>query len=729
MPFARSGRSIFPLLPPYAAHDPRGSAQPLHPDGITPYLGLRSRLSQVWINRWTILLLLVLVRTLMAVSSLNSDMASAKREALSACTSVESMGSAMASMPHYMSQGVNELTASGVEKAVNGLMSMLTLTVTGVEELVVFFINTMTSTYLCLITLAVRGSTEVALSLIKDASNFLNKTLPEIGGDIHSTINTFQSSLNSFIKDINSVTSALGADKQIPTLDVNGSLDKLDHLQLPSSIDDDINKINSSLPNFKQVQNFTDNVIRLPFEELKKLINESMVQYKFDRSVFPVPAKEQLSFCNDNDGINGFFDGVGDIVTLARKIFIAVLVIAAVLACIPMAWREIRRWRSMKDLSQLVRKDAHDPMDVVYIVSRPYTSTAGIKSASRFSNSRRQILVRWVFAYATSTPALFVLSLGIAGLFSCLCQYILLRTVEKTVPELTDQVGVFADKVVNSLNNASEQWAIGANKAIEGTNNDINKDVFGWVNTSTTALNDTLNAFVDETTKVLNETFGGTLLYDPIKEVFNCLIGLKIEGIQKGLDWVSENARVDFPLMPNDTFSLGAAASIASDNSNPGDSFLADPGDQTSNKISEAVVRVVDKLAEGIRTEAIISGVIVLIWVLILLIGIIRALTLWWSRDRTRGEGAGLTYNHTHNNPNNDGNGPPDANGFTDVPLTAVPTVSQGVAVSSHDSDEEHYPDEKVGFAGQRNYDTALKVDHNGGAIRESSYVEYGEKF
>lgn len=619
------------------------------------------------------------------------------------------------------------MTASGVEKAVNGLMSMLTLTVTGVEELVVFFINTMTSTYLCLITLAVRGSAEVALSLIKDASDFLNKTLPDIGSDIHSTIDTFQSSLNDFIKDINSVTSALGADKQIPTLDVNGSLDKLDHLQLPSSIDDDINKINSSLPNFKQVQNFTDNVIRLPFEELKKLINESTVQYKFDRSVFPVPAKEQLSFCNDNDGINSFFNGVADLVNLARKIFIAVLVIAAVLACIPMAWREIRRWRSMKDRSQLVRRDAHDPMDVVYIVSRPYTSTAGIKAASRFSNSRRQILVRWVFAYATSTPALFVLSLAIAGLFSCLCQYILLRSVEKTVPELTDQVSAFADKVVDSLNNASEQWAIGVNKVIETTNNDINKDVLGWVNTSTTALNDTLNAFVDETTKVLNETFGGTLLYEPIKEVFNCLIGLKIEGIQKGLDWVSDHARVDFPLMPNDTFSLGAAASIASDNSDPGNSFLADPGDQTSNKISEAVVRVVDKLADEIKTETIISSIILLIWVLILLIGIIRALTLWWTRERTRGEGAGITHNHAWNiNPNN-GNGLSDANGFTDVPLTAMPTVSRGVV--AHDSDEDHYPDEKVGFAGQRNYDSALKVDNAAAAVRESSYVEYGEKF
>src|SRR5699024_2039788 len=122
------------------------------PHGITPYLGLRSRLSQVWINRWTILLLLILARVLIAVSGLESDMGSAKREALSACTSVESMGSSMASMPHYLSRGVNELTASSVEVAVSALKSTLMLMVTGVEEIVLFIINVMYQTYLCLIT-------------------------------------------------------------------------------------------------------------------------------------------------------------------------------------------------------------------------------------------------------------------------------------------------------------------------------------------------------------------------------------------------------------------------------------------------------------------------------------------------------------------------------------------------------------------------------------------------
>ncbi|KAJ5101709.1 plasma membrane fusion protein prm1 [Penicillium alfredii] len=741
MLFSRSGRTIFPLLPPYGAHDPNaGRIIPLHPDGLTPYLGLRARLSQVWINRWTILLLLVLVRLLIAIGGMDSDMGSARREALSACTSVESMGSSMASMPHYLSKGVNELTASGIEKSVNGLRSMLLLTITGVEEIVLFIIKIMYQTYMCLITLAVRGSVSIGVGLLKDAADFLNSTLKDIGKDLEKTVSTFEDGLKDFADMVNKAASALGA--HLPTLDIDGSVDKLEHLQLPSSIDSGLDKLNNSMPTFSEVQNFTENVIRFPFEEVKTLVNHSLGTYTFDRSALPVPAKKQLSFCEDNDGINKFFDGVSDLSSMARKIFIAVLVVAAILACIPVAWQEIRRWRSMKERAQLVRKEAHDPMDVVYIVSRPYTATAGIKAASRFSNSRRQILVRWAIAYATSMPALFVLALAIAALFSCLCQYLLLRAVEKTVPELSTEVGAFADKVVGSLENASTEWATDANGVIAHMNKDLNKDVFGWVNTSTHAVNDTLNVFVEKTTGVLNDTFGGTLLYEPIKDVFDCLIGLKIEGVQKGLTWVSDHAHIDFPLLPNDTFSTGAASSISDDGggSNPSDSFLADAGDKTSNKITEVVARVTSKLEDALRIEAIIATAILLLWVLIALIGIIRALALFWGRDRNRGEGGGHAIDPvpTTRAP------PSDSNGFIDVPLTAVPKdmaapvppappyeyESPPAAVPASAvpvRGEPSYADEKMGFAGQRTYGSALQVD-SAPDLRGSSYVEYDMK-
>lgn len=72
---------------------------------ITPYLGLRARLTQVPINRWTVLLFLVLARMILLFEGLNTDFTSAQQEATTACSKVEDIGSTLASMPHYLSQG------------------------------------------------------------------------------------------------------------------------------------------------------------------------------------------------------------------------------------------------------------------------------------------------------------------------------------------------------------------------------------------------------------------------------------------------------------------------------------------------------------------------------------------------------------------------------------------------------------------------------------------------
>lgn len=709
----------FPAVPPslsagdhgmqdqYAAQDTQRPT-PHTVSNITPYLGLRARLSQVWINRWTILLLLVLVRLLIAIAGLHNDLGSAKVEALSACTSVENVGSAMASMPHYLATGVNDLAGTGVEKAVNGLMSMLLLTVTGIEEIVVFVINMMTSTYMCLITLVVAGSLHVALQVAEDVSNFLNSTLKDIGNDLSSGVTDFQNDFNKFTNYINTIP--LVHDKA-PTLNITGDLDKLNNLQLPATLDEGLTKLNNSIPTFQDVQNFTDNLIRLPFEDLKTILNGSL-HFNFNRSLLPVPQKEALTFCSDNNGISDFFNDLADIANLVRRIFIAVLIILAVLVCIPMGYQEVRRWNTIKKRSELVADKSFDPLDVMYIASRPYTATAGIKAAAPFESTKRQVLTRWVIAYATSPPALLVLALGITGLLSCLCQYILLKAVMREVPVLAKEVGQFADLVVGKLENASEAWANGTNDAIMDVSNDINHKVFGWVNITTGAINNTLNMFINDTTDVLNKTFGGTVLYGPVTGIFECLVGLKVASFQKGLDWVSDNADVNFPEIPNNTFSLGAAASIAdsSTSSNASESFLASPGSQTTNDIEGAVLKVTDHLANGIRTEALISTAVLCIWITVLLLGILRALYLGFRSEKGRAVGgpsfagdipmeeqpAGRDYSST--------TGPSGPAPAYEPPSSNIVGTARGAPTTWRQDavNEERWQDEKLGFAGLR---------------------------
>ncbi|KAG0632832.1 hypothetical protein HOY80DRAFT_1111650 [Tuber brumale] len=161
----------------------------------------------------------------------------------------------------------------------------------------------------------------------------------------------------------------------------------------------------------------------------------------------------------------------------------------------------------------------YDPFDVIQIASRPYSS-AGLNLASLFESSRRQILVRWAVAYATLTPALFVL-------------------LRAGAPALAAEVGEFADMVVKQLTVASKSWAVKTNAAINSTNSDINKKLFGWVVNGTDSLNDTLTVFVDTMYEGADRFFGKTPLTNQIKDVLNCLIGIKVKGIQTGLRWAN----------------------------------------------------------------------------------------------------------------------------------------------------------------------------------------------
>ncbi|KAF1836837.1 hypothetical protein BDW02DRAFT_201588 [Decorospora gaudefroyi] len=607
--------------PPQDAPRPQINQTP----NFKPYLGLRARLSQIWINRWTILLLLVLVRLLIAIATTDASLVSARREALSACTQVENVGSSLASMPHYMSKGVNEMTASGVERAVSGLMSMLELSVTAVEEIILFVIHMMTSTYLCLITLAVSGSLHAAVEIGDAIGKQLNETIDSVTEDMGDAVKSVTEGINSVLDKIN--FNLPGFNK--PTIDLDEQIDELKALQVPPKFQQGLQKLNQSIPTFTDVQNFTDNIIRFPFEEVKKLI-QGMNTFEFNRTSLPVPQKETLNFCSEGNSINNFFDDLIALAYQARKIALGVLIVAAILVCVPMAWMETRRYRKMQERAALFA-EGHDGMDVVYLASRPTSSGIGLWFGRRFGSARRQAVMRWAWAYATSVPMLFLVALGIAGLFACFCQYLLLKAIEDKTPELTDQVAGFAEKVINSLQNASTSWSNGVNSAIGDLDDKINEDVFGWVNTSTTAVNDTLNAFVDQMSTTLNDTFGGTVLYDPIKEVLNCLIGLKIAGFQKGLTWVQDNAHVQFPGVANNTFSLGALAEKS--DSDSAAELLADPNGKTKDEITEAVERVVDKLMSGIQTEALISTALILIWLTIAIGGLVYASTHLFRRD------------------------------------------------------------------------------------------------
>jgi hypothetical protein len=644
----------FPQLPPSLEPHPDPQVEYTHNHYAaahtilpyhTPYLGLRARLSQIWLNRWTILLALIIVRVLIAVATLGDSLDTGRREALSACAGVESMGSAMVSLPHYMAQGVNEVTAKGIEHTVNGLQDTLLLGMQAIEEIVVFVVHLLISTYVCLLTFAVKSSVGTVIDATKDATEFINDTLKKVSDSIVDDSKKFQDTLNGWAGKLNSVSNLFGSDNKVPELKI-GALDQLKDIQIPHEVQDKLELVEKSLPDFKTAQNFIDNKIRTPFDFLRQQVNNSLSVYEFNRGVFPIPQKEKLTFCSDNPAINDFFDHLTELVLKARNIIVGVAAALAVLVIIPMGYREWWRYRTMRQRAYMLASHGQefDPVDIVHISSRPYSTTFGLKAAARFKSSRRQIFVRWFFAYITTPAALFVLALGIAGLFSALGQYIVLRVVEVETPALAAQVGEFAGIVVQKLEDASMQWAVDANQALNETTKTINEDVLGWVKNGTQTVNDTLNFFVDEMDEGITSAFGGTPLEEPVKQIVNCLIEIKVRGIEKGLTWVHDHAHVTLPLLPNNTFSVGAAKSIGSDADSGADSFLSDTSSKATDKITDVIVKLSNRMKEQIQTEAYISGALVGVWLLLCIVAAVRTGLMLMTPSKGRGEGGDKVF-------------------------------------------------------------------------------------
>ncbi|KAK9368067.1 hypothetical protein V1509DRAFT_624164 [Lipomyces kononenkoae] len=666
MPEPQPQPTEFPLLPssiqPVRWEDLHPKDYPHSPpptfpngSGLTPYLTAKSQLSQIWINRWTIICILVLAKVLLSNNSLNSGLESARTEAYTACEKIEVAGSALVSVPYYMSIGSNELVAHGIEATVNALSETLDLMIVGIEEIVVFVVHLVTGTYVCLITAAIDGSISTVLNGTEAIISWVNQTVGALGSEINSEIDSFNSALANVQTEIEKIGNFFTGSSALnwPTLSIP-EISQLENLTIPASINQQLAGLQSNLPTFADVENATSNAIRYPFELLRTVVNSSFSEYTFNRSLLPVPAKDSLSFCADDPGIQNFFDDISSLVYTLVKTSVIVLIVLAILAMLPMGFLDLYHWRRLRRRVYILTRSLQrtdkslDPIDSFHVATHPLSTFVGLYVTRPIDSIKNKVMVRWLIAYVTYPPALLVLSMAIASLAAAMIQLYILHQVQSRSPALALSVGQLTDDVVTTLQSKAVEWANGTNTALANTQNSLNDDLFGWVWEATSSVNNTLNTFVDDMTSELNTIFGGTPLYTPITDVVNCLITFKIQGIEKGLTWVNENAYISLPrvndtiisnaLLPmmnsttlagNSTMQASTVSSNLTTSSTPANSALADDAiSSLSNETSASILTALQKLEsayrKGISIELYTAGGLFLVYGLVVLCGVLR---------------------------------------------------------------------------------------------------------
>lgn len=461
----------------------------------------------------------------------------------------------------------------------------------------------------------IRTFIEVLITIAEDVVSGLGKAAEAIIEPITQSLATALSDLQIAI---DTVADLFGNPPDLSGLDTGISNLQQFGSHFSTIIDDavaSIAKVNSDIPSFDEITADVQAIVGLPFTTIEGLLNESYGNWTMDPSMFPVSPKETMTFCTGDDAITDLFDALFTIVESAKIIAIVGLMVAAILAAAFMLWWEVKRYQRTVVKSSNLRN--REPMDVVYILGRPLTADTGLWFSQKVSSDpNRQMLVRWVIAYATTYTALFILSLAVAGAFSVLCQYIVMRAVQKETPGLAQEVGSFATNVVDSLDSSSSQWANESNQAILALENDINNHVFGFVHEASNAVINVINTFENKTATALENFFGqssiGQQADNVTMDLLTCVIFGTLDKAKSGLEWINSEAHVSLGEFPPDLFSMGAKNSS-------GDStftlLLSNSANQTANDITGALNKVVVMLQSNTIQEGLIALILFLVYI------------------------------------------------------------------------------------------------------------------
>ncbi|KAF8639502.1 hypothetical protein AX17_001407 [Amanita inopinata Kibby_2008] len=626
---------------------------------MTPYLQLPHLLSLTWLAYPILSLLFIAFRLQLSLDASKDAIAHAKDNLLASCQAAERAATTAASMPRYMALATNQQFTDAVNGSIHGARAALIFALTVMEAIINFIVDIYRSTFLCFLELVVRGGLEILIAAVQE----LNSLVQNVANGLRTSIQNDIAKANDVIKSaIDAINKVNPFGNITPPQITVPSLDGLQNIQLPSSFQDALTKLNDTIPSVDDLKQKIDTIIDQPFELVKADINNTFDGLSFDTSALPVPDQNKVFFCDQLD--TSVVDDLGhDIVKMAKIGFVILILVALLLIglnCL-LTWY---KWRCMKAHLEYIRQAwMSDPAkyNVKPLSSVPeitlsdhnllllqldsthplITRIVNTLSARLRLSPSQHINLRWFFSYIFHPPALACFLIGFFGL---LCVEIQLLAMGPLVAKFSDRAAAttvdlsntIATAINASMYNQSSTYANDVNGRVDVIQTTINNGVFGWVNGTTTTLNNTINEFYDDVQNAVSTLFHGTILEAPAQEFIKCFIGSKVDAIENALTFLHDNLKIDMPRVNESVLVLSpdsvneaarpiAAAAIG--NGNNGDSH-------------GLIGKLVNAYAESLKKERIMFSIFMGLWGVVVLMAI--CILLWnvygrhWLENRRR---------------------------------------------------------------------------------------------
>jgi hypothetical protein len=394
------------------------------------------------------------------------------------------------------------------------------------------------------------------------------------------------------------------------------------------------------MPTLDQLRDKLDSLISIPFQLVKKEINDTFLasQASFIATPLPVPQEATVTFCGDT--INTSFDDLAkDLLKIARIGFF-VLIATMVLLFIGYALITWYSQRSLRNNVERVRllwfSDGNASTDRLLafdaLIAHPIWSRIVYFMTEKFRLSQEKSdALTWFGLYVFHPAPLACLLIGIFGILSVQVQLAVVGPLQSQYStqlsnNINDLTGTIASKLNVTMFQESAAYAQSLNQKIVGVETTINSDLFGWVNATIVPLNNTLANFYSEVQDAVETLFGNTPFEAPAQEFVRCLIGTKIIGIENALTFLQQNLQVDLPRV-NET-ALALSQSSVNEVAKPISAAAVGSGDNGDD--GGLVGKIISQYINALEKERITFFLFLLLWGLAVVIALlIMAWHLW----------------------------------------------------------------------------------------------------
>jgi hypothetical protein len=316
-----------------------------------PYAGLNARIAQTIVNEWTVVIAIVILKLWLFMESTRCSLIIAETSIIAICNATQDAAVDLASSSYYATSIANELVYQSIDVAIHAISAGLMAIVTGIEEIVLFYVGLLVGTYECLIVSTIHGSADAALNATESIVSFANKTVGDLGREIESGLEE----ISSILDDVQGVVGLLSdtfTGKDSDWQKVNLTVASLQNLSLPTSINAELQYLGNNVPTYEDVKNATDSILQLPFELLKRDINNTFTNdIHFNKSLLAVPPKQTVSTFSPSAVQNVLAQLAHDLHRLVMVL--SFLLVAIAIGCIVWQIRvETNRWDWMMKVIQ-----------------------------------------------------------------------------------------------------------------------------------------------------------------------------------------------------------------------------------------------------------------------------------------------------------------------------------------------------------------------------------------